>query len=197
MKIKRITETVQRCQRNYDLTEAIPREHQDYIIHCATQMPTRQQRIHYNITVVDDVALTREVYARYAYDKDDRDHDLRNGQTYAPLLLIFGTDSKMHSDPKYSYRQYDIPMSIGLSAGAAAMAAVELGYVTGFCKCFDEPQLEQWIESTYGRQCRDPRLMLGIGRSNDRFDRTECVIDDKVVYTASSMGDKEIEIIRR
>ena len=189
--------TVERCQRNFDLTQPVPENHIKFILDAATSMPTRQNRIHYNITVVNDTELTRDIYTNIAFDKDDRDHDLRNGQTYAPLLLIFGTDSEMLNNEKYSYRKYDVPMSVGLASGAAAIAASSLGYVTGFCKCFNEDLLEQWILKTYNKKSIEPRLMLGIGKPNTKFDRTECVIDDEVVYTAGSMGDKDIEIFRK
>tara|TARA_B100001057_G_scaffold53610_5_gene47630 strand:- start:19273 stop:19749 length:477 start_codon:yes stop_codon:yes gene_type:complete len=153
-------------------------------------MPTKQQQNFYNITVIEEEPLAREFYTTCSIADGE---EWRNSQTYAPLVLLYSTY------PKYNrYEPYnDIAMSIGLSSGAAALAAANLGYKTGFCKCIDEHLTNAFVWDHFRKKVWDPTLAVGIGHSLEGFDRTEGVLDGEVKYQAESNGDKEIKIFRR
>ena len=191
----RLARTVERCQRNFDHTKRIPNRHVKYILNCATSMPTKQQQNFYNITVVEEEPLAREFYTTCT-TPDENYHEgdeWRNSQTYAPLVLIYSTYKKYDGYEPYN----DIAMSIGLSSGAAALAAANLGYKTGFCKCIHEHLTNDFIWDHFRKTVWDPSLAVGIGHPLEGFDRTEGVLDGEVKYHAESDGDKEIKIFRR
>ena len=190
----RLARTVERCQRNFDHTKRIPNKHVKYILNCATSMPTKQQQNFYNITVIEEEPLAREFYTTCAIDVNNpAGEEWRNSQTYAPLVLLYSTY------PKYNrYEPYnDIAMSMGLSSGAAALAAANLGYKTGFCKCIDEHRTNAFVWNHFRKKIWDATLAVGIGHPLEGFDRTEGVLDGEVKYHAGSDGDKEIKIFRR
>ena len=99
---------------------------------------------------------------RFCYDPDDEISFNKNTQVLGNLLLVWydGPDSK-YDDGTVN------DVNVGVSAGGAALAAVELGYKTGFCKCFVSEKistvLKPYIGLTRKKELRRIRLMLGIG----------------------------------
>ena len=190
----RLARIVERCQRNFDWSKPIPNKDVKYILNVATSMPTKQQLDFYNITVIESEPLAREFYTTCTipdecyYEGDE----WRNSQTYAPLLLLYSTW------PKYErYEpQNDIAMSMGISSSAAALAAANLGYKTGFCKCIDSRLAEEFVKKYFRKNVWDPTLAIGIGHPLEGFDRTDGVVDGEVVYNAETYGDKDIKIFR-
>ena len=190
----RLARIVERCQRNFDWSKPIPNKDVKYILNVATSMPTKQQLDFYNITVIESEPLAREFYTTCTIpDECYYEGDEWRNQTYAPLVLLYSTY------PKYNrYEPYnDIAMSMGLSSGAAALAAANLGYKTGFCKCIDEHRTNAFVWNHFHKKIWDPTLAVGIGHPLEGFDRTEGVLDGEVKYHAGSDGDKEIKIFRR
>ena len=55
-------------------------------------------------------------------------------------------------------------MEIGLSAGACALQAAELGYKTGFCKCISDPDM--LVKTILGQSPKDYKIMLLLGIGN-------------------------------
>lgn len=225
--IKEIVQRVRDCQRNFDLDHRIPQEHQDYIIECATSMPTRYARPHYNITVITDPEHTRFMYNEVAVDLSDeidtegielpngQTNEIgnlkpnldfegkvccykRNGQTNAPLLLVFGvTEEFQVGGSQPPHRRKDVMQSLMLGSAGAAMAAVELGYYTGFCRCFKEDVLSKFLIEHTDCTKPDPRLLLGIGMPHPGgFSRGVSVLDGKAVYKADEMGKASIPVHR-
>jgi len=180
-----LAKTVERCQRNFDWSKPLPNKHVKYILDVATCMPTKQNQKYYNVSAIESEPLAREFYVVCCEDDGVK---YRNSQVYAPLLLIWSCAPGFYKHDPYN----DISMSCGISSSAAALTAASLGYKTGFCKCINDELTEEFFMKHFGRQIRDPMVALGIGHPLEGFDRTECVLDGKVVNHAHSCGDKKI-----
>ena len=202
-----LVKLMQSCQRNFDLSRPVPKRDQDYILQCATTMPTRNARPFYDITVITDTELTRHIYNDIAVDRQpdgsvgidtdgNRCCDRRNGQTMAPLLLVFGVTPDYQVDgTQPPHRRKDITQSLAIASAGAALAAVELGYKTGYCKCFDEQLMTEFLIKHTHCQKPEPRLMLGIGHPNPGgYSRGESVLDGQVIWKAVEMGKTPVPI---
>ena len=185
-----LAKIVERCQRNFDWSKPVPNKDVKYILNVATSMPTKQQEEFYNITVIEDESLAREFYEVCSVAEGD---DWRNSQTYAPLLLLYSTYPKYNGYEPYN----DIAMSIGISASAAVLAAANLGYKTGFCKCIDDKLTMQFVKKHFRKKIWDPTLAIGIGHPLEGVDRRHGILDGEIVYRAETCGDKDIKIFRR
>ena len=199
MQLKNYAETAERCQRNFDLSEPIPQADIDYITSVCTTMPTKNNRVHYRLIIINDIQLTKRIYTESAFTQGDKKrrevpNQYRNGQVYSPLLLLW--DASVRN--KFNQETYeDMLVSIGISSGAAALAAVELGYKTGFCACFQEKILGKLLKKHFQQPLDlDIQLMLGIGMPNNNFQRTESVVDNKVVYNSLS-SNKIVSILQK
>lgn len=184
-----LAKTVERCQRNFDWSRPLPNKHVKTILNVATTMPTKQQIKFYHISAIESEPLAREFYTTCCIDDGT---PYSNSQTYAPLLLIWACAPGF-----YDYDPYcDISMSCGISASAAALTAANLGYKTGFCKCINDELAEEFFMKHFNKQIRDPMLALGIGHPLEDFERTDCVLDGKIMHRANSYGDKKITSCR-
>jgi nitroreductase len=190
MLLKKYAETAERCQRNYDITQLLPKEHVDYILSVCTTMPSKNNKNLYRLLAIQNTSISKKIYIKGAWAAGDPNlkevpNQYRNGQVYAPLLLIW--DGSIC--PKGRNSREDHLMAVGISSGAAALAAAELGYKTGFCVCFEEKKVEGVLNKHIGQTLNlKITLMLGIGLPDSRFDRKECVLNDKVVYTCGSFN---------
>jgi len=190
MLLKKYAETAERCQRNYDITQLLPKEHVDYILSVCTTMPSKNNKNLYRLLAIQNTSISKKIYIKGAWAAGDLKlkevpNQYRNGQVYAPLLLIW--DGSICPEGRNS--REDHLMAVGISSGAAALAAAELGYKTGFCVCFEEKKVEGVLNKHIGQTLNlKITLMLGIGLPDSRFDRKECVLNDKVVYTCGSFN---------
>jgi len=193
--------TAERCQRNWDHSKPVLKEHIQQIVEVATTMPTKNNRGYYDLVVSTNPEFNRTCY-KYAVDprnlhfKDREIH--RNTQVDAPLLLLWRTTDLDNIDNPYddSY-QKDFHISVGISSGAAVLTANHLGYRTGYCQCFDSDKLFNVLEQKFSLPIVNTRykdiLAVGIGHPDSNFKRTQCVIDGKLGYTAESVN-KTIDI---
>jgi hypothetical protein len=192
MLLKKYAETAERCQRNYDITQLLPKEHVDYIMSVCTTMPSKNNKNLYRLLAIQNTDISRKIYVKGAWTPGDPklkevSNQYRNGQVYAPLLLIWDGSVR----PKFADSLEDHHMAVGISSGAAALAAAELGYKTGFCRCFQQKKVEGILNRHTGQTLNlDITLMLGIGLPDKRFDRKECVLNNEVVYTCRSVNKK-------
>lgn len=81
-----------------------------------------------------------------------------NGQILAPTLLLWYTD--------YEHPSPDIQVNVGAQSMTALLVAQQLGYNTGFCKCFDTIKIFQdkniW-----------PLVSLGIGFADKVYQKSD------------------------
>lgn len=150
-----LAESAQHCQRNWDHSRPVDRDTVTHLLRVAHLMPTKQ-----NQPTLQCVAfVTRDIVQRigqYAYNPNEhpRLSGLKtNPQTDAPVLLVWFR-TRWHS----RFRN-PVPMEIGISSGAVALAAADLGMRTGFCVCVEKRD-KLWHK-------RDRRLMKSIGYEPD------------------------------
>jgi|TARA_B100000073_G_scaffold345291_1_gene353962 hypothetical protein len=211
--------TAQRCQRNWDYSRPVTKEDIETLTKVATTMPTKQNIDYFELLVSTNAKFNQMCYD-IAVNPDDPffaegDNKLRNAQVNAPLLMIWvpnynnplmddravntkDDDGNLTGD----YEECNRDIATGISSGATALAAAQLGYKTGFCACMDWPKLKDLIKKDF----TDPEVLrivdklgdknnglcLGIGHPNSNFERTEVVKDNKKVLNISSF-DKEIK----
>ena len=203
--------TAERCQRNWDHSTPVTSEDVETLTKVATTMPTKQ-----NVDYFELLVSTNSKFNKMCYDiavnpgdpyYDEGDNKLRNAQVNAPMLMIWVPiyNNPLIDDRAYPTGDYEDEyrdVAIGISSGATALAAAQLGYKTGFCGCMDWPKLKDLIKEHF----TDPELLrvvdklgdknnglcLGIGHSNSNFKRTEVVKNNKVVLKISSI-EKEIK----
>jgi nitroreductase len=183
-KVIKLAKLAEPCQRNWDRTYTIPQDHLEHICKVATTMPTKQNRNSYELYCITNKDMIQKVF-EVAYNPDDYDYTyLKNPQTNANALLIWTFNEIKEGD-------HDRNVNIGISAGAASLAAVERGYKTGFCKCFLVNELKNIISNN---PSHFPALILGLGKPDERFDRTDIVENDKKIGTNCSNGPKNISV---
>lgn len=193
MNILSYAKSVEPCQRNYDWDLPVPAEHVQYILDCASAMPTKQNIACYKIFASTNSEFNNKIFLQSFWDGDKFTH-LRNGQVNAPLLLIFcqNVDNDVHLD-------HDLYVNIGIAMGAASLAAAELGYKTGFNKCFKAEEISALIHSVTDKEIhgdyRCPILMLGIGHPKEGRRHNDVFLGEKgkdFHYTVKAMGPKTI-----
>lgn len=209
----------QRCQRNWDHSIPVTSEDVETLTKVATTMPTKQNIDYFELLVSTNAKFNQMCYD-IAVNPDDPyfaegDNKLRNAQVNSSLLMIWvpNYDNPLMGDRAVNttdddgnltgdYEGCNRDIATGISSGATALAAAQLGYRTGFCACMDWPKLKDSVKKDF----TDPELLrvvdklgdknnglcLGIGHSNSNFKRTEVVKDNKVILKISSF-DKEIK----
>ena len=184
------------CQRNWDYTQKIPQKDIDIIVNTAINMPTKQNLKTYKLLVSDDLDFNHQLY-ELATDplnpqSFDRPLPHRNMQVYAPLLLIFARIplDLDQIDPNILERSHfnrmsqgesstHYSMSVGIASGAAALAANQMGYSTGFCQCFDHKKLSLFFKEKNIQYFNYQSLItLGIGKPLEKYNWNDLVYNN-------------------
>jgi len=208
------SDIAERCQRNWDYSRPVTDEDIKTLTHVATTMPTKQNVDYFELLVSTNPKFNQSCYDIAVNTLDpsysEENGNLRNAQVNAPLLMIW---VPVYDNPAMTERVVDPgderktergnrSLSIGISSGATALTAAQLGYKTGFCVCMDWPNLKDLVREDF----TDPEvvrivdklgknnegLCLGIGHPDSGFKRTDVVKDNKVVLQIRSF-DKEIK----
>lgn len=181
--------SAENCQRNWNHNIYIPENDIDYIINVCTTMPTKQNKDVYQLHVVTNKEIINAIY-KISYDPSNYSGTyLLNSQASAPLLLVWS------AMPGAQY-QNDIDIAIGISSGAAALAAAELGYKSGFCKCFENKPLRKILKIKGERWNTDPILILGIGSPKKDINHNTIVLENRITEKPSLSGKKNIQVSR-
>lgn len=167
MKILDYAKSVEPCQRNWNEEYVMPLEEVDYITEVCTTMPTKQNRSVYTLVRITNKNIINKMFEASYSDNDVRGTVDRNTQVKANLLLIWVENKNIAECTP------DLYVGVGISSGAAALAAAELGYKTGFCRCFNSPQVKKILKKNNIRVDKESKivLMLGIGESQQNVDR--------------------------
>ena len=179
--------TIEPCQRNWDEDYEVPEEHIDYILDVCTTVPTKQNLNTYSLVTITDRETIENIYQKCAFDPQGYAATyLKNSQVNANVLFIWcnGTDKAEFKD--------DVDIAVGISSGAAALAAAELGYKTGFCKCFEPRPLRKILRKAGIKDYNHGILMLGVGKPNEDFPRHYVVRNGKYAGLQNPKGDKNI-----
>ena len=175
MSVLELSKIAQGCQRNWLEDRKMPEKDIDYIIEACTTMPTKQNKNTYSLCAITDRKLIDKLF-QHSYQPDDYNRTYRkNTQVRGNLLLVWydGPESIQADDHK------TVDINLGISAGGAALAAVELGYKTGFCRCFVNDKVAETLLPYIGKLKDGKRikLMLGIGYGVPQLERNIMLID--------------------
>jgi hypothetical protein len=165
---KDASESANHCQRNWnDLP--VSKEIIDELISVATNMPTKQNEEFFTVLASVDKEFNHNVYMHsYSVTNqilnmpfDQRHKTNYNTQLRAPLIFQWLVDTSRSF--KHGNYNPDGLLSIGVSAGAVALAANKLGLKTGFCICLHKDPIVDLINKKYNTNFNDIALSLGIG----------------------------------
>ena len=182
------------CRRNWAY-EKFNDEDLQTITSVATNMPTKQNVLNFELVVSTNVQVNEEFY-RVATSEDDRSREWNNGQVNAPLLYIWCNSPNVIEQMEKNCQDESLrDLCIGISSGAAALTATFLGYETGFCRCFEDDDVERIIKENVGIEKLFPKLMLGVGHPKLNSDgtpenRSKCFIGGDHMYTTSKHSFK-------
>jgi hypothetical protein len=160
--LKNIIYQSQHCQRNWDLSKEIPTEDLDVIITAATQCPSKQNIAHYKIHAITNRDIIETIH------KNTMGFNLvhTNPQVLANLLLVFEHKRPMkhtiYADQSIEDENVlflrDAHMAVGIATGYINIICHIMGYLTGFCACFNNQAIKEILSLE-----NDALLMLGIG----------------------------------
>ena len=193
MKIDNVTASAiaEQCQRNWNQKKKVSDEHINEIIQVATNMPTKQNREYYQLVVSTDIELNKQLYSIAIDDNNPgfKKQFHRNGQVLAPLLLLWFSTNPIEDKFDDDFTE-QFQISIGISAGAAALHATSLGYKTGYCCCMKWESARQLLKAK-GVHLLDHLvghgLALGIGHPKTDY-RGDVVVDKKIRLTLENDG---------
>jgi nitroreductase len=209
-----ITST-QHCQRNWDVSKSIPKDHIDIFADAARYCPSKQNYGFYGLKFITDRSIIEQIH-----DITNPNGNLGFGVPIDPTLPIGLNNMKFYTNPQtlanllivYDYRipyakqksvkdqfgHYDYPfqrdgdMAIGISLGYLFYIAKSLGYKTGANACWDGNLLRNILGegSDYS-----PAVMLGIGFPNEDRNSREHHTDPTFTFPQKPKEEIGIEFI--
>jgi len=192
--IKKSIDTVQRAQRNYDLSKSIPNEDLELLIYAAKKSPSKQNEKHLSLHIFTDEYIIKQIYncthkftlgIKEALEEDKgenwlyQNYAVKNSQVYANVLFVYVEDEgeargathlrgKNGSEFGQRVLTEQKNYSMGISVGELILTAGLLGYKTGICSAMDEEPVKKLIKTE-----KEPKLLVGIGYENEDRDRKE------------------------
>ena len=181
-----LTNSMQRCQRNFDLTKTVSDDIVNRLYNIGYRTPTKQNLNSFQIVAftkrnqIFEIAKTAtSVYDHWeSFSKRDRaeitsGRRMQNPQVNANLLFMFFHRPESMTSALRLEREGitgDTPefwrsvtnFEMGLAASAIALAAHNMGFKTGFCRCFDRAMLNKIIEPL-GLNSDNFSAALGVG----------------------------------
>ena len=196
--LEEASETANHCQRNWDRTKQISDEEVNTLIKVATNMPTKQNRNFYDLIVSKDPKINSALYSK-AIDRENMEGtEKRNSQVNGHLTFIYvnkrfhdveqelrGTE-KLHKTKDLLYNhELHTNLSIGISSGAVALAANQMGLRSGFCCCYDMDMILDYFKKIGHELNGKIVLMLGVGYPNTKYDSNVVLdeADEKILKT--------------
>lgn len=181
-----LTNSMQRCQRNFDLRKTVSNNIVNQLYNIGYRTPTKQNLNSFQIVAftqrnqIFEIAKTAtSVYDHWeSFSKKERNDILsgrrmQNPQVNANLLfMFFHRPESMTSELRLEREGVtgDTPefwrsvtnFEMGLAASAIALAAQSMGFKTGFCRCFNRDRLSKIIQPL-GLNSDDFSVALGVG----------------------------------
>jgi nitroreductase len=180
----------QHCQRNWDLSQPIPKTDIDLMIHAATQCPSKQNNAFYGLSVVQDRNIIEQIH-NYTFGFrmfNEEQEIITNSQVLANILFVF-TDAESSSrvldkneldeDSDQTIIQRDANIALGIASGYLNLTSTMLGYSTGCCQCLDPEPIKDILQTD-----RKILLLMGVGHKNPNLNRRIHHADnDKIFYS--------------
>lgn len=201
----------QHCQRNFDLSQAMPEEDIKLLKTAISQCPSKQNVAFYKAHFIFDRKIIEEIHSFTSAEIAGSDpvRYRSNPQVLGNLLVVFEEKSGLEdSDSYHKHRnsetkalsagtatkeQIDIlktdrDTAIGIAAGYLNLTASLLGYATGCCSCFDTEKVKSMLNLK-----NEPRLLMGIGFKDISRNRREHHLVKN--YLISPFRKQPIEIV--
>ena len=177
----------QHCQRNWDLSRAMPAEDIETLKTAVSQCPSKQNIAFYNAYFISNrptIERVHEMSDGFTINYQTGE-STTNSQVLANLLVVFEeadiSDALVdpyrnretlalvtgkQTDEAAQILNRDMNMAVGIAAGYINLTATLLGYSTGCCACFDT----EGVKTLLGLK-RTPVLLMGIGFQNEALGR--------------------------
>lgn len=180
--IKKAVIKSQHCQRNFDLSQEVPADDIDILVHSATNCPSKQNIAYYRLHVITDRQVIEKLHelspGTHAADKNGLLVPTTNSQVLANVLFLY-EELHLHNLSQNGNRKWatadesdievfkrDRATAIGIASGYVNLTASILGYNTGCCQCFLKDEIRDYLGLENG-----PAMMQGIGFRNESRNR--------------------------
>lgn len=171
-------DVARRCQRNWDYSKSIPKEHIEHWIYLATHAPSKQDESFFDLYVLTDREKIDYLMREHSWGftmiaNAQKDWVVRNTQMGANVLFCYNRKMNVDEvrnfdkfghvrDPNATSRWDNAYTSIGISSGIVAFSAANMGYVTGYGKNFGYKEYPRESQDVWGE-------VLGIPESENRL----------------------------
>jgi nitroreductase len=193
-------DSVQKAQRNYDLTKSIPQEDLDTLIYAAVNSPSKQNETHYSLYVYTDQEIIRQIYSHtkkftMIRDKQDQDESFKiennvfiqndtksvtNSQINANALFVYVEE---HGDTRGSqhHAAKENPNSnaakaygeqVAYSMGISIGELILSAGLLGYKTGICSALDTRPIRDILGTK-QNPKLLVGVGVPNNQLERTQ------------------------
>lgn len=203
----------QHCQRNWDLSQEVPKQDIDLFVSAVSQCPSKQNISYYKAHFITNRNIIEKIHNKtdgFIISFEDGT-STTNPQVLANLLVVFESKNVELSDQKDIYRnqqtwdlknspdksdevsqcfQRDQNMAVGIAAGYLNLSASLLGYATGCCACFDGEGIQQLLGFS-----KQPLLMMGIGHRDLTKSRLAHHTDSEFLFPTKSKQKIEVQHI--
>ncbi len=182
-----------KTQRNWDYDLPVSEEEIKYLVDVSLNAPVKENHNLYKLLVSTNIEFNQMIQ-EWAYNTDIEENKkeitkTRNAQVAAPLLMMYVVSDPDDTDVGIP----DACFSVGIAAGATALASAEIGYQTGFCSCINVHGLAEHMSNKFpGKIMNDfwtdsnilEVLCLGIGKKNPNTNnRSQIVKDNKIKFS--------------
>ena len=196
-----------KCQRNW-IDSPIDEFDLNTIVEACMNMPTKQNVLMYELVVVQDKESREFLYDNSDVPELPQTHHTRwrNGQMNAPTILMWFRSSVLNHKKYWNTlshtRQDLINLNAGISMGAAALTATQLGYFVGFNCCFSSLEKINEFGKKVNTEFDDRSFLcaLGIGKpikdlSRNVVPKNKHLKNDLVIETMEKHKKKIVHYI--
>ncbi len=203
----------QHCQRNWDLSQEVPKEDIELFVSAVSQCPSKQNVAFYtahfitNREIIEKIHLMTDGFIISFKDGAST----TNPQVLANLLVVFEAKNVELLNEKDVFRNqqtYDLKnntehdtaleyclerdrnMATGIAAGYLNLSASLLGYATGCCACFDADGIQALLGLS-----KSPLLLMGIGHRDVTKSRLAHHEDSSFMFPTKSKQPIEVKHI--
>lgn len=180
--IEKAVNKSQHCQRNWDLSQRIPKKDLQTIETSITACPSKQNYVFYKPYMITHRETIDKLYhASDGFALEDGTTK-KNSQVLANLLVAFvecddylkqlprntqGVEYEKTGNIPQAFKT-DRQLAIGIAAGYLNLTSSLLGYSTGCCTCFDNKRVKEILNID-----EDVHLMMGVGIPDAQRSRRE------------------------
>lgn len=203
----------QHCQRNWDLSQEIPKQDIDLFESAVSLCPSKQNVAYYKAHFITNRELIEKIHEKtngFILSFEDGT-TTTNPQVLANLLVVFeatGVELNSEKDALRNQQTYELKndrgnkderqwnidrdrnMAVGIAAGYLNLSASLLGYSTGCCACFEPDALQEILGLS-----APPLLLMGVGHKDAERNRLSHHKDKTFIFPTKTKQKIEIKHI--